>query len=96
MPVTQTHLYIKIPKKRKKEKKTLVPFFNVDKLDIVANQKTLSAVIDSSIPKSLNPDLVIQCIHIKDIKRRISGAIESILTEDAAASLSSIKINSTT
>ena len=50
---------------RKERKKTLVPFFNVDKLDIVANQKTLSAVIDSSMPKSLNPDLVMQCIHIK-------------------------------
>lgn len=63
MPVTQTHLYIKIQRKERKKEKTLVPFFNVDKLDIVANQKTLSAVIDSSIPKSLNPNLVMQCIH---------------------------------
>lgn len=83
-------------KEKEKKKKILAPLFNVDKLDVEANQKTLSAVIDSSIPKCLNPGLVMQYTHISDIKCRISGATQSILTEDAAASLSCIKINSTT
>lgn len=55
-----SHLYIKISKKREKKKKILAPLFNFDILDVEATQKTLSAVIASSIPKCLNPGVVMQ------------------------------------
>lgn len=79
---THSHLYIKIQKKKKrKEKKILDPLFNFDKLNTESNQEILSAAVNSSVPKCLNPSLVMQCTHQCDIKCRISGAKESILLE---------------
>lgn len=56
-----THTFtLKFQRKGKKKKKILAPLFNFDILDVEATQKTLSAVIASSIPKCLNPGVVMQ------------------------------------